>query len=102
MWIFWQVLAIAITSALFAVCRYMGLNIWSYLIYAGVCLGFTAWMFPKAYELAPTYFQAYWVGTAAFTLFTFIITFLVFHENISLLNILGAIGVVLCSILVVI
>ena len=102
-WILLQILGVASCAVAHAAGKYYGgLNLISFSIYSILSIAIAGWAFPKSYEFAPTFFQAFFVGTGALAIFIFIISFMMFHEAVSIWNIIGAIGVVGCSILLII
>ena len=77
--------------------RIHGLCHKSYIIYMIMAATTASWMFLKSYELAPSFFQAWFVGTAALALFGFFGSLFYFKEVVSVLNYIAAIMVLVGS-----
>lgn len=71
--------------------RIEGLNWNSYLVYMSITAVSISWMFLKSFEIAPSFFQAWFVGTIALSLCGFAGSTLYFKEVVSLTNYIGAI-----------
>jgi hypothetical protein len=78
-----------------------GLCVKSYIIYMIIAATTASWMFLKSYQLAPSFFQAWFVGTAALTLLGFFGSLFYFKETISIFNYIGAFVVISGSALLV-
>jgi hypothetical protein len=74
--------------------RKFGLCAKSYIIYLIMAATTCSWMFLKSYQLAPSFFQAWFVGTAALTLLGFLGSAFYFKETIGFYNYVGAVIVV--------
>jgi len=70
--------------------RKFGLCVKSYIIYMIIAATTASWMFLKSYQLAPSFFQAWFIGTAALGLIGFLGSFFYFKEVISIANYVGA------------
>lgn len=70
--------------------RKFGLCVKSYLIYIIIAATTASWMFLKSYQLAPSFFQAWFVGTAALALLGFLGSLFYFGESVSITNYVGA------------
>jgi len=82
--------------------RVKGLNWNSYLVYILISILICSWMFLKSYEIAPSFFQAWFVGAAALFLCGFGGSILYFKEVLDLVNFIGAAVVLVGSFLLII
>jgi len=81
--------------------RKFGLCVKSYAIYIIIAATTASWMFLKSYQLAPSFFQAWFVGTAALALLGFAGSVFYFKEAISITNYLGAVACITGSALLI-
>jgi hypothetical protein len=70
-----------------------------YMFMAGTTAG---WMFLKSYETAPSFFHAWFMGTAALALLGFFTSKYYFNETLILPNYIGAVITILGSGLLII
>ena len=81
--------------------RKFGLCPKSYIIYLIVAATTCSWMFLKSYQIAPSFFQAWFMGTAALALLGFLGSIFYFKETVSMLNYAGAVlGLAGCTLLI--
>ncbi len=71
-----------------------GLCVKSYVIYMIIAATTASWMFLKSYQLAPSFFQAWFVGNAALTLFGFFGSLFYFGESLSIIKYIGACAII--------
>ena len=74
----------------------------SYGVYMCMAATTIGWMFLKSYEIAPSFFGAWFVGTAALALLGFLASRYYFNEVLILPNYLGAITVLIGSALLIV
>ena len=82
--------------------RIHGFNWRSYGVYMCMAAMIAGWMFLKSYEIAPSFFSAWFVGTAALSLLGFFTSRYYFNEVLILSNYIGALIVVIGSTLLII
>lgn len=82
--------------------RIKGFNLNSYLVYMFITAISVSWMFLKSFELSPSFFQAWFVGTVALSLCGIGGSALYFKEAVSLTNYIGALLALTGSFLLII
>ncbi len=70
--------------------RTLGLCWKSYLFYLAISITTCSWMFLKSFELAPSFLQAWFIGTAGLAICGFLGSMFYFGETISIVNYIGA------------
>jgi len=86
-----------------AYCKINGLSWNSYSVYMGVVAVTAGWMFMVSYSMPGTlFFNAWFVGTAALALLGFLASKYYFKEALLLPNYIGAILILLGSVLLII
>jgi drug/metabolite transporter (DMT)-like permease len=70
--------------------RIYGLCWRSYFTYVAIGTTTASWMFLKSYQLAPSFFQAWFVGTASLAIIGFIGSMFYFKESPTALGYFGA------------
>jgi hypothetical protein len=70
--------------------REFGLCVKSYIIYIIIAITMLSWMFLKSFQLAPSFFQAWFVGTTSLALLGFLGSLFYFGETVSIVNYIGA------------
>ncbi len=70
--------------------RIFGLCWKSYLFYVTISTVTFSWMFLKSFEIAPSFFQAWFIGTASLALCGVIGSIFYFNETVSVINYVGA------------
>jgi len=96
----WWILQLTGSAGVFVALAYgkiKGLCWESFLVYITISFSICSWMFLKSYEIAPSFFQAWFVGTAALALCGFAGSIFYFKDVVSLLNYIGAIAVLIGS-----
>jgi len=100
-WVLLQILGAFIVAIIHGVGKHYGLTWFSFSIYAAGCVLFLSWLYPYVYSIAPSYLQAFFFGSIVISIFGFITSFLVFKEVVNVWNMVGAVGGIICSILLV-
>jgi hypothetical protein len=81
--------------------RIHGLCLKSYIVYLIMTITTASWMFMKSYEIAPSFFQAWFIGTGALALLGFGANYFYFNEVVSVTNYVGAIIALAGSLLLI-
>ncbi len=74
----------------------------SYFVYMFMAATTAGWMFLKSYEIAPSFFQAWFIGITALSLLGFLTSKYYFNDAIILPNYVGALATMLGSALLII
>jgi len=90
LWWILQLVGCAGVYIAFVPSRTLGLCWKSYLFYLILAITTFSWMFLKSFETAPSFFQAWFVGTASLALCGFLGSLFYFGETISTVNYAGA------------
>ncbi|MFW6046528.1 MAG: hypothetical protein ACOCP4_01910 [Candidatus Woesearchaeota archaeon] len=99
MWIIIQLIGIFIVFLAQMFNRYFGLSIYGVGMYMFLTVFFLSWILPYAYQIAPTFFQAYFLGIVGLSSFGLIGSYLVFNESLQLINIIGVVIAIIGCIL---
>lgn len=90
MWYLLQAVGCALLTVALIYMRKNGLCLNSWAFYSIVNICFTSWIFPLVYKNAPSFFQAYFWGTAVLIVFGLIGSFWYFGEQLSVIKYFGA------------
>jgi hypothetical protein len=82
--------------------RIAGLCPTTYAVYVAVQAVFIAWAFPVSYSKAPSFLQAWFLGNAVLALGGFAVSTLFLKEIANIHNYVGAVAVIIGSILLII
>lgn len=100
----WWILQIVGSLGVFvalAYARVKGFNWNSYLVYILISISICSWIFLKSYEIAPSFFQAWFVGTTSMVLLGFLGSLFYFGETVSIINYIGAGFGILASVMLI-
>ena len=89
MWVVTQIIGIFFVFLAQVSNRYFGLSMLGVLNYIGITAIFLSWLLPLSYQLAPSFFQPYFLGIIMLTIFGLIGGNIFFNDNISVVNYLG-------------
>jgi len=105
MWIVFQILGVIGVVATHTFNRWAGMHSISFLtkwvINAGA-QAFIAPLFILAYQLAPGFFQPWFLGTTLIAILGFLVSVIIFGETITILKIIGAVLGLIGAVLLVI
>ena len=99
-WILQVTGCLSITAAL-SYMRIAGLNVSTYTVYVLVQALFIAWAFPISYRLAPSFFQAWFLGNATLALGGFAVSWFYLKEVAHIHNYVGAVMAIVGSLLLI-
>lgn len=102
LWWILQVIGSAGVCMTLAYSRIHGFCLKSYLVYVVMAITVMGWMFLKSYEIAPSFFQAWFIGTSALAIFGLSTSYFYFNEIINIPNYIGMVLVMIGSLLMII
>ncbi len=102
MWWILQILGCLAILTTLTYSRVAGLCLSTYLVYAVVQVVFIAWCFPISYAKAPTFMQAWFLGTTTLAVGGFVISFFYLKEIVNIHNYVGVVVTIIGSILLII
>lgn len=100
----WWILQVTGSTGVLAALMYSrihGLCWKSYIFYLILAATSISWMFLKSYEIAPSFFQAWFIGTSALALLGFGANYFYFNEIVSVTNYVGAVVALTGSLLLI-
>lgn len=89
MWILLQTIGIFFIYIAQVSNRYFGLSFYGVLNYILITALILSWILPLSYQLAPSFFQPYFLGIILLTIFGLVGSNFLFNDNISLVNYIG-------------
>src|SRR6056297_251753 len=89
MWWITQIIAIFFIFLAQVLNRHFGLSFYGVTCYSMITVFILSWLLPLSYQLAPSFFQAYFLGIIALSVFGVIGSNLFFNDAISLINYIG-------------
>jgi len=104
MWLVLQLIAILCITFVHTFNRWAGINNIGFMVVWPVNITMQAIIAPLfifSYKLAPSFFQAWFIGTLAICFFGFIVSLFIFGEVLTLKYIIGVIFAVISMILLV-
>lgn len=81
--------------------RIHGFCLKSYIFYLIMCITIAGWTFLKSFEIAPSFFQAWFVGTASLALFGLGASYFYFNETVSVINNVGMVMAIVGSLFMI-
>ena len=101
MWWILQLAGCAAITATLTYSRVCGLNVTTYVVYVLTQVVFIGWAFPVSYAKAPSFMQAWFLGTATLALGGFAVSFFYLKEVVNIHNYIGVILTIIGSILLI-
>lgn len=89
MWALLQIIGIFLIYIAQVSNRYFGLSFFGVFNYVAITALFLSWMLPLSYQLAPSFFQPYFLGIIMLTIFGLVGSNFLFNDSISWINYLG-------------
>lgn len=100
MWIVLQIIGALFVFLAQASNRYYGFTIPGVLIYSAIAILLLSWILPLSYQLAPSFFQPYFMGLVLLSIFGLIGSCIIFGETITLINFIGIVIIFIGSVLI--
>lgn len=99
MWLIFMTAAAIVLACVSAYMRVNGFNLKTYVVYCFFILGFTGWLLPLGYSLAPSFYQAYMFAIGMLSFLGWLISALYFKEAITTLHYVGIVLILTGSVI---
>ena len=90
-WIIYQIIGIFFVFIAQVSNRYFGFTFYGVSSYCLITVFLLSWLLPLSYQLAPSFFQPFFLGIILLCIFGLFGSYIIFGDKITLLNILGII-----------